>query len=123
MNDCLFCNLPEDRIIRGFEKEFQTCFLIKDQYPVSPGHALIIPDKHVESWFDLTKYDLEFMHMLANEYKSRIKCDGWNVGINIGADAGQTIFHMHMHLIPRYKGDMENPRGGVRHVIPGKGYY
>ncbi len=123
MNDCLFCNLPEDRIIRGFEREFQTCFLIKDQYPVSPGHALIIPDKHVESWFDLTKYDLEFMHMLANEYKETVECDGWNVGINIGAYAGQTIFHMHMHLIPRYKGDMENPRGGVRHVIPGKGYY
>ncbi len=123
MNDCLFCNLPEDRIIRGFEREFQTCFLIKDQYPVSPGHALIIPNKHVESWFDLTKYDLEFMHMLANEYKETVECDGWNVGINIGAYAGQTIFHMHMHLIPRYKGDMENPRGGVRHVIPGKGYY
>jgi|TARA_B100000959_G_C14895943_1_gene588773 diadenosine tetraphosphate (Ap4A) HIT family hydrolase len=123
MNDCLFCNLPEDRIIRGFEKEFQTCFLIKDQYPVSPGHALIIPDKHVESWFDLTKYDLEFMHMLANEYKETVECDGWNVGINIGAYAGQTIFHMHMHLIPRYEGDMENPRGGVRHIIPGKGYY
>ena len=73
MNDCLFCNLPKDRIIRGWDRQFQTCFLIEDNYPVSPGHALIIPDRHIESWFDLEKNDLEFMHMLANEYKSRIK--------------------------------------------------
>ena len=119
MTDCLFCKLDKERIIN--ENSHSLIFL--DKFPVSEGHALVIPKRHVSDWFDLTSVELSWMHYLAQEYKVTVKCDGWNIGVNIGEHAGQTVFHVHMHIIPRYIGDVKNPRGGFRHIIPGKGYY
>ena len=119
MTDCKFCKLDKERIIN--ENSYGLVFL--DKFPVSEGHALVIPKRHVSDWFDLTSVELSWMHYLAQEYKVTVKCDGWNIGVNIGEHAGQTVFHVHMHLIPRYIGDVKNPRGGFRHIIPGKGYY
>jgi diadenosine tetraphosphate (Ap4A) HIT family hydrolase len=119
MIDCLFCKLDKERIIN--ENSHSLIFL--DKFPVSEGHALVIPKRHVSDWFDLTSTELTWMHHLAQKYKDTVECDGWNIGVNIGEHAGQTVFHVHMHLIPRYIGDVKNPRGGFRHIIPGKGYY
>ena len=98
-----------------------------DGYPVSPGHALIIPKRHVASYFDLTNHEREAMNVMAQYVRqkidSRFHPDGYNIGINVGKAAGQSVFHVHMHLIPRYKGDVENPKGGVRGVIPSKQKY
>ena len=121
---CPFC-----RLSRKVEMicETATCAAFYDGYPVSPGHALVIPRRHVASWFDLTHHEREAM-LLASEYvkrriDERFHPDGYNVGINIGRAAGQSVFHCHMHVIPRYTGDVENPRGGVRGVIPAKKNY
>ena len=101
--------------------------LFFDGFPVSPGHALIIPKRHVASFFDLTKEEQLDLLKLADEVKiiveERYHPDGYNVGINVGEAAGQSVFHVHMHLIPRYHGDVSNPRGGVRGVIPTKQNY
>jgi diadenosine tetraphosphate (Ap4A) HIT family hydrolase len=100
---------------------------IKDQYPVSKGHLLIIPHQHTQDWFtaseevqmDIIRALNRLKKILDNEYKP----DAYNIGANCGALAGQTVMHLHLHLIPRYKGDMLNPRGGVRGVIPEKQNY
>jgi len=102
-------------------------FIIEDSYPVSPGHLLIIRKKKKKNYFELSKEEQkELMHFI-NVSKKIIekKHDpaGYNIGMNCGESAGQTIFHFHCHVIPRYVGDMENPRGGVRHCVKGKGYY
>src|SRR5687767_711441 len=118
-----FLETPKERII--FQNEF--FFIIKDVYPVSPGHMLIVSNKLKSDYFDLSKNErdnleeviLKAKHLIELEYKP----DGYNIGMNCGESAGQTVFHFHCHLIPRYKGDMENPKGGVRHCIEGKGYY
>ena len=98
-----------------------------DGYPVSKGHTLIIPKRHVSSYFDLTKAEKDDIWSLLDVLKAKIDeslhPDGYNVGINVGESAGQSIFHVHVHLIPRYQGDVENPKGGVRGVIPGKQKY
>ena len=102
-------------------------FIIKDRFPVSPGHLLIISNEVRRDFFDLTDNEkLELPNIIEVAKQIILKeynPDGFNIGMNCGVVAGQTIFHFHCHLIPRYKGDMENPRGGVRHVIPSKGYY
>jgi len=120
--DCIFCN-PENEIIT----ESATAYAVFDKFPVSEGHALIIPKRHVANYFDLTLNEQIACSMLINRVKKIIdqqySPDAYNVGINIGKDAGQTIQHVHIHLIPRYKGDVENPVGGVRNIIPGKGNY
>ena len=94
---------------------------------MSPGHALIIPKRHVASYFDLTDEERKAMNAMLLEVKQkldeRFHPDGYNIGINVGEDAGQSIFHCHMHLIPRFKGDVPNPKGGVRGVIPSKQLY
>ncbi|ROI06567.1 HIT family protein [Chryseobacterium sp. G0240] len=118
-----FTEITEDKIIyRG--KYF---FIIEDGFPVSPGHLLIISNEVKTDFFALNeeeKYDLPSMIEKAKEIVlSQYHPDAFNIGMNCGADAGQTVFHFHCHVIPRYKGDMDNPRGGVRHVIPGKGSY
>ena len=96
-------------------------------YLVSPGHALIIPKRHVASYFDLTNHERETMNVMLQYVRQKVEeryhPDGFNVGINIGEAAGQSVFHCHMHLIPRYKGDVPNPKGGVRGVIPSKQKY
>lgn len=122
--NCPFC-APEAE--RELLTESATCYAILDKYPVSPGHALVIPKKHVPDYFDLSAHAKTALWLMTDRVKDllteRFHPDGFNVGINVGAAAGQTVPHVHIHLIPRYAGDEENPRGGVRHVIPGKGDY
>lgn len=121
---CPFC-----RLSRRVEVicETATCVAFYDGYPVSPGHALIIPKRHVASYFDLTNHEREAMNVMLQYVKQKVDeryhPDGYNIGINVNEAAGQSVFHVHMHLIPRYKGDVENPKGGVRGVIPNKQNY
>jgi diadenosine tetraphosphate (Ap4A) HIT family hydrolase len=101
---------------------------LRDEYPVSRGHALIVPRRHVRSWFDATENERAALLELVDRIRERLeasarKPDGYNIGINDGEAAGQTVWHLHIHLIPRYHGDVDDPRGGVRHVIPGRGNY
>jgi len=98
-----------------------------DGYPVTPGHVLIIPRRHISSLFDLTDDETRGLWQLVKETKEAIDAryhpDGYNLGVNVGEAAGQTIGHLHIHVIPRYRGDMKDPRGGVRGVIPEKQRY
>jgi diadenosine tetraphosphate (Ap4A) HIT family hydrolase len=119
---CLFCKDP-----RGVSIQHELAFSARDSYPASPGHTLVIPRRHVASFFDLTPEEVAACMGLIKEEKILIdeefNPDGYNIGLNVGPAAGQSIFHVHIHIIPRYKGDVENPQGGVRHVIPKKAYY
>ncbi|HQK56060.1 MAG TPA: HIT family protein [Methanolinea sp.] len=118
--NCLFCNPNDEDIIlknlHGYARY--------DGYPVSPGHLLIIPFRHVSSLFELSDEEVGGLWSLVKEGRTSLNenfhPDGFNVGVNVGEAAGQTVFHVHIHLIPRYHGDVENPKGGVRGVIPGK---
>ena len=107
--------------------ESDLAYARRDNYAVSSGHAEVVPKRHVESYFDLTDEELLAIYDLSKQVKdiidSRFHPDGYNIGVNDGEAAGRTIHHCHVHLIPRYIGDVENPRGGVRHIIPGKGNY
>ena len=118
---CPFCN-PVSSL---FENEY--AYVKEDAYPVSKGHLLIISKRHVSDWFSLTDAEQNAINDLlrtAKEYLDETyHPDGYNAGINCGEAAGQTIFHFHMHVIPRYAGDVENPRGGVRGVISAKQDY
>jgi diadenosine tetraphosphate (Ap4A) HIT family hydrolase len=100
---------------------------IRDGFPVSPGHTLIVPRRLVATWFEATREEqvamLELVDAVKAQLDAELQPDGYNIGINAGAAAGQTVMHLHMHLIPRFNGDVPDPRGGVRHVIPGKGNY
>lgn len=122
--DCPFClnNLTTEILL---ENNFS--YAIYDKFPVSKGHVLIIPKKHNSNYFDLSLEEQKECLILLNNAKKIIdkefKPDGYNIGININKDAGQTIWHAHIHLIPRYNGDVEEPRGGVRGVIPFKKNY
>jgi diadenosine tetraphosphate (Ap4A) HIT family hydrolase len=121
-NPCLFCKDP-----RGVSLNNELAYSARDTYAVSPGHTLIIPRRHVASFFDLTPDEINACMELVNEERNaldeELKPDGYNIGVNVGPAAGQSILHAHIHLIPRYKGDVENPQGGVRHVLPEKAYY
>lgn len=122
--DCVFCQLDPSRMIA----ENELCYAIRDAFPVTPLHTLVIPKRHVADYFDLYQPELNAIHRLLQDQRSEIlKQDsavtGFNVGINSGKDAGQTIFHVHVHLIPRREGDVAEPRGGVRGVIPSKQKY
>lgn len=121
---CLFCEIPNDRIIA----ENSLAYVIRDGFEVTPLHTLIIPKRHTPTYFDLYGSERNAINMLLDEHKALIEKEapevsGFNIGMNSGEDSGQTIFHCHVHLIPRRKGDVEDPRGGVRHIIPGKGSY
>lgn len=123
---CLFCdknNTKRNTIIA----ENSLAYARWDNFPVSNGHVEIVPIRHVESYFDLTKDEVLAIHDLSKKAKqfivSKFHPDAFNIGLNDGVEAGRTVHHVHQHLIPRYKGDVENPRGGVRHIIPGKGNY
>ncbi len=104
-----------------------SAFVVADRFPVSPGHALVVPRRLIGSWWEATDQERADMLALVDEVKQQLdaelKPDGYNVGFNDGAAAGQTVGHLHIHVIPRYHGDMPDPRGGVRHVIPGSGNY
>ena len=123
-NNCPFCKVESEREIIA-SSLLSVAFY--DGFPVSPGHALIIPKRHVSSFFDLSKEERQDLLNLADSVKlileERYHPDGYNIGINVGEAAGQSIFHVHMHLIPRYQGDVPSPRGGVRGVIPTKQNY
>jgi len=120
---CPFCSLPRDRLV--FESELALAF--RDGFPVSPGHTLVSPRRHVASFFETTPQEQAAMLKLLN--LARVDLDhrhhpaAYNVGINDGHAAGQTIPHVHIHLIPRYAGDREDPRGGVRWVLPNQAAY
>ena len=123
-NNCPFCKAESERDIIA-SSSLSVAFF--DGFPVSPGHALIIPKRHVSSFFDLSQEERQDLLNLADSVKQiveeRYHPDGYNIGVNVGEAAGQSIFHVHMHLIPRYQGDVPNPRGGVRGVIPSKQNY
>jgi ATP adenylyltransferase len=122
--DCLFCEIDKVRILA----ENQLGFAILDNYPVTELHTLIIPKRHVPTYFELGQAEINACNQLLQYAKGGSQFQdksitGFNIGINNGESAGQTIFHCHIHLIPRRAGDVKNPRGGVRHVINGKGFY
>jgi diadenosine tetraphosphate (Ap4A) HIT family hydrolase len=121
---CLFCDLDKSRIII----ENNLAYAIYDGFPVTKLHSLIIPKRHVSEYFALTQPEINACNELLMKLKDSIQLSdnlvkGFNIGINNGEVAGQTIFHCHIHLIPRRENDVENPKGGVRHLIPGKGFY
>lgn len=120
---CPFCALPAVRVV----EENEHALFILDGFPVSPGHSLIIPKRHIGSFFDATPPERAALLALLDKAKELVeethKPDGYNIGINDGAAAGQTVPHLHIHLIPRYRGDQDDPRGGVRWVIPDKADY
>ena len=122
-SDCPFCTLSPDRII----SESDYTVTIRDGFPVSEGHTLIIPKRHVQSFFELKAIEKAAILQALDEAKEAMdkefSPDGYNIGINDGEAAGQTVMHLHVHLIPRYKGDAEDPRGGVRHIFPDKAKY
>ena len=113
---CIFCEYLKDKNKIILENEL--AFAIYDQYPVSKGHMLILPKRHEASYFKLTDYEKKAVDDLLNKAKLKLdityKPDGYNIGINDGKSAGQTVFHCHLHLIPRYEKDMLDPKGGVR---------
>ena len=120
---CPFCLPPTDRIV--LDNEFG--LVLRDGFPVSPGHTLIIPRRHVASFFEVTDAErADLMSLLAaarDDLDREFRPAGYNIGINDGAAAGQTVPHLHIHLIPRYAGDRDDPRGGVRWVLPDKAAY
>lgn len=125
MNErCPFCLVEQEREIIA-SSSLSIAFF--DGFPVSPGHTLIIPRRHVASFFDLTEEERQDLLSLLDRVKGivdeKYHPDGYNIGVNVGAAAGQSVFHVHMHLIPRYVGDVQNPKGGVRGVIPAKQKY
>ena len=122
--DCIFCDLGAGRIIA----ENELCFAIRDAFPVTEHHTLVIPKRHVADYFDLYQSERNAIEAMLHEQRQLIleqdkTVTGFNVGINAGASAGQTVFHVHVHLIPRRDGDVVDPRGGVRGVIPSKQRY
>ena len=123
MSTCPFCTLPPERIIHTSEHGV----VIRDGFPVSPGHTLIIPKRHLDSLFNLSaeeKVDLmALLDTAKDQVEKEFKPTSYNIGINDGPAAGQTIPHLHIHLIPRYTGDVPDPRGGVRWLIPDKADY
>lgn len=116
--DCIFCDIIKNKKYR-FENALAVAF--DDGMPVSKGHTLIIPKRHCKDYFELTPEEMKAMYELSNVVKeyldNKYHPDGYNVGFNVGIAGGQTVMHCHMHIIPRYSGDMENPRGGIRKVI------
>lgn len=120
---CPFCEMPPARIV----DENDLAFVVRDGFPITPGHTLIIPKRHVQSFFDLYRLEIDALYCLVRVAKQVLdldyRPDSYNIGINDGPAAGQTIPHVHLHLIPRYHGDTADPRGGVRWLMPSKADY
>lgn len=120
---CPFCTMPASRIVA----EDDLAYVARDAFPVSPGHTLVIIRRHIASFFQIAEAERASILQLLEAEKQRLdeefKPDGYNVGINDGAAAGQTIPHLHIHLIPRYQSDQVDPRGGVRLIFPAKADY
>ena len=122
-DSCPFCQL--DRSKQLFSNDL--AIAIADGFPVSPGHSLIIPKRHFSSLFDATEEERASLWQLLDQTREHLMLqfcpDGFNIGMNDGIAAGQTVMHLHIHLIPRYSGDTEDPRGGIRWIIPSKAPY
>jgi len=123
-NPCLFCTTKKEDII----KENQFAYATFDSYPISSKHCLIVPKRHIKDYFELNENEVTGCDQLIKIIKNQIEKDdktvkGFNIGVNSGKVAGQSIMHCHIHLIPRREGDVENPQGGVRGVIPSKQHY
>ncbi len=125
--DCLFCQIGRRTQKGDFLESYTHCFAIQDKFPVTRGHILIIPYEHTESWFTAREEVRLDMIRAVQLLKERVDAEyhpqGYNLGVNCGKVAGQTIMHLHLHLIPRYTDDMIDPTGGVRGVIPSKQKY
>jgi diadenosine tetraphosphate (Ap4A) HIT family hydrolase len=123
MTICPFCSLPAERILLAN----RSGWVVRDAYPVSPGHTLIIPRRHIGSFFELGAAERQDLMHLLDKAQATLRINhqpqGYNIGINDGTAAGQTVPHLHIHLIPRYTNDVTDPRGGVRWVIPEKAKY
>ena len=123
INHCPFCTLPPERII----EQTPLALVIRDGFPVSPGHTLILPRRHVGSFFETTAEErtdlLQLLDRAQMQLAAQLRPAGFNIGINDGPVAGQTVLHLHIHLIPRFVGDHPDPRGGVRWVLPEKARY
>lgn len=122
-NTCPFCVLEHDRI----RHENDAFYVIRDGFPISQGHTLIIPKSHTASLFDLDPEQFlslqQAIHWAKSDLDHEFSPDSYNLGVNDGPAAGQTVPHLHVHIIPRYKGDQPDPRGGVRWIIPDKAKY
>ena len=124
---CLFCDIQSNdrkRIIA----ENNLAYAIRDGFPVTEGHTLFMPKRHVSDYFGLVQSEVNAINLLVQEQRTLLmasdsKIEGFNIGMNCGEVSGQTVFHCHVHLIPRRRGDVANPRGGVRHIIADKGFY
>jgi diadenosine tetraphosphate (Ap4A) HIT family hydrolase len=116
MSDCIFCNYEDSEILA----ENKLVYAVLDHFPVNDGHCLIIPKRHFQSFFDAKEEEVKAIYALMHEVKEifdiQYEPAGYNIGINVGTYAGQTVNHVHVHLIPRYVGDVEDPRGGVRNL-------
>lgn len=121
MNICPFCKIEN----LWFENEHYQ--IVRDGFPISPGHSLVVPKQHVSSLYDLEINIQAHLWQAVAEVRRQLKLefnpDGFNIGLNDGQPAGQTVLHAHIHIIPRYQGDVEDPRGGVRWIIPRKAKY
>jgi ATP adenylyltransferase len=118
---CVFCTLDPTRVL----VENDLAFAVRDTSPVTPFHTLILPKRHAPTFFDVTEAETRAIEQLIRRLRDDIVAEdaavqGFNIGINVGEAAGQTVFHCHYHLIPRRRGDVANPRGGVRWIIPSK---
>ena len=123
-NPCVFCKIKHEEL----QFENQLAYSSIDSYPVSEFHSLIVPKRHVETYFELNNEEIQACNELILKTKKKIlkqdsSVKGFNIGTNVGKTAGQSIFHCHIHLIPRREGDVDNPQGGVRSVIPKKQHY
>jgi diadenosine tetraphosphate (Ap4A) HIT family hydrolase len=120
---CPFCEVPPERIIAAT----QSVLALYDGFPVSPGHALVVPRRHVASWKEVSPGEKAAIWQMVDELRGlitdRYRPSAFNVGFNDGAAAGQTVMHFHVHVIPRYAGDAADPRGGIRWVLPDKAVY
>jgi len=126
-NDCPFCEIANSDTENRIIEQSDLAFAVRDGFPISEGHTLIIPKRHVASFFEITSEEREVLFKLLDSAKNlldkELNPDAYNIGINDGAVAGQTVAHLHIHLIPRYEGDMVDPRGGIRWIMPDKAKY
>ena len=125
VDECLFCEAYKEREIVA---KNTLAYAVKDEYPVTIGHRLIIPKRHISDYFGLSTAEVSATNQLLHIVKEQLSAEdktitGFNIGMNAGESAGQTIFHCHIHLIPRRDGDVDNPKGGMRHVVNGNGHY
>ena len=123
---CIFCDIVRENNARIINQN-NLAIVIRDGYPISEGHTLVIPKRHISSFFEVTEEEQKAILKLINQEKEKLDLefspDAYNIGINDGEAAGQTVPHLHIHLIPRYQGDVEEPRGGVRWLFPDKADY